>query len=72
MVDLNVTWLGFVFILNSFVCFSFHSFLEKMAEDGGGVRLELDVQGQGGRTILDVDRQGGGESRKLNNFHGRQ
>ena len=38
----------------------------------GGVRLELDVQGQGGRTILDVDRQGGGESRKLNNFHGRQ
>ena len=36
MVDLNVTWLGFVFILNSFVCFSFHSFLEKIAEDGGG------------------------------------
>ena len=25
----------------------------------GGVRLKLDVQGQGGGRILDVDRQGG-------------
>ena len=27
---------------------------------GGGVRLKLDVQGQGGGWILDVDGQGGG------------
>ena len=27
---------------------------------GGGVRLKLDVQGQGGERILDVDRRGGG------------
>ena len=26
---------------------------------GGGVRLKLDVQGQGGERILDVDRRGG-------------
>ena len=39
--------------------------------------MKLDVQGQGGGRSLDVDgqgrgggRRGGGESRKLDNFHG--
>ena len=28
--------------------------------EGGGIRLKLDVQGQGGRRMLDVAGQGGG------------
>ena len=39
--------------------------------EGVGIRLRLDVQGQGGGRILDVDGQGGGGSWKLDNFHGR-
>ena len=36
-----------------------------------GVRLKLDVQGQGGERVLDIDGQGGWGSWKLDNFHGR-
>ena len=31
-------------------------------EEGGGIRLKLDVQGQAGGKNLDVDRQVGGGS----------
>ena len=37
---------------------------------GGGVRLKLDVQFQGGRRIFDLDGQGGWGV--LDNFHGSQ
>ena len=40
----------------------FHSWLERVGGFGGGVRLKLDVQGQGGGNILDVDEHGGGKS----------
>ena len=38
----------------------FHSLLERVAggEGGWGIRLELDLQGQGGETILKVVGQG--------------
>ena len=37
---------------------------------GGGIRLKLDVQGEGGGRILDVAGKGGWGSWKLENFHG--
>ena len=39
----------------------FHSWLERVGElrGGGGVRLKLDLQDQGGGNILDVDGYGG-------------
>ena len=36
----------------------FHSLLEKVVVEEGGVRLKLDVQGQGGGKMWDVDGQG--------------
>ena len=72
VVNLNVMWLGFVFIFNSFIHMMvqllFHSLLERVT--GGGVCLKLDVQGQGGGTILNVDRQAGWGSWKLDNCYG--
>ena len=40
----------------------FHSWLERVGGFGGGVRLKLDVQSQGGGNILDVDEYRGGTS----------
>ena len=63
MVNLNVTWLGFVFILISFVHMHDAVVVPQSAGEGGGVgrwiRLKLDVQGQGGGNILNVDGHGG-------------
>ena len=42
-----------------------------MRSDFVGVRLKLDVQGQGDGRILDVAGHGSEGSGKLNNFHGR-
>ena len=56
VISLNVTWIGFVFVRSharcgccSIVCWR------------EGVRLKLNVHGQGGRKILDVVGQGGGD-----------
>ena len=70
VVNVNVTWLGFVFVLISFVCMYGAVVIPYFVGEGGGIRLKLDVQGQAGGKNLDVDRQVGGGSWKLDNFHG--
>ena len=48
----------------------FHSLLERVAGGGSerGVRLKLDVQGQGGRKILEVVVQWGWDVSKIRQF----
>ena len=71
-VNLNVTWLGFAFVLISFVHIHGVVVVAYFVGEGWGVRLKLDVQGRRGVKISDVDRQGlGGGGRgawKLDNF----
>ena len=57
MINLNVTRLGFVFVLILFFVRSHACSIRKRR-----VRLKLYVQGQEGEKISDVDGQGGYES----------
>ena len=73
MVNLNVTWLGFAFVLISFVHIHGVVVVAYFVGEGWGVRLKLDVQGRRGVKISDVDRQGlgGGEGcLKIRQFQG--
>ena len=73
VVSFDVTWLGFVFVLISFV--HMHGAVVALqfvgeGNRGGEVHLKLYGQGQEGEKSLDVDGQGGEGSWKLDNFRG--
>ena len=62
MVNLNVTWLGFFFVLISFVYMRGAVVVPNFVGKGWGLIEKLNIQDQGGRNILDVDGQGSGGS----------
>ena len=54
-----MTRIGFVFVLISFIHMHGAIVVPWFVGESVGIRLKLDVQGQGSGKILDVDGQGG-------------